>query len=74
VTIATGSTGTSFTLNSINDLLLESNETIIVYITGAIINATEFGAQTQTVTILDDDVNTAPIAISQTFSVAEDTT
>jgi hypothetical protein len=47
-------TGASFVLTGINDLLVESGEAIVLDISG-VLNAVEFGTQTQTVTVLDDD-------------------
>ena len=42
-------------LTAIQDLLVEGSETVIVDI-NTVTNATEFGTQSQTVTITDDDI------------------
>jgi len=55
ITIPSLTTGITFTLTGINDLLVEGLEGIIVEISG-VVNASEFGIQTQTISIIDDDV------------------
>jgi len=54
-TIPAGQTGVSFLVTGINDLLVETGETVVIDI-DTVLNGFEFGIQTQTVTILDDDI------------------
>ena len=54
VTIPAFATGANFTLTGLNDKLVEDTEDIIVDISG-VVNAFEFGVQTQTLTIIDND-------------------
>lgn len=54
VTIPAFSTGVDFTLTGLNDKLVEDTEDIIVDISG-VVNAFEFGTQTHTLTIIDND-------------------
>lgn len=53
-TILSGSTGTTFVLTGLDDLIVEGTETIIVDIV-SILNGFESGVQNQTITVLDDD-------------------
>jgi len=55
VTIPALTTGTTFTLTGLDDLLVEGNELITVDI-NTVTNATEYGTQVQNLTIIDDDV------------------
>lgn len=54
-------TGTTFVLTGLNDLLVETGETVEVSVSG-VINGIESTPQSQTVTILDDD--TAQVLMS----------
>ena len=57
ITIPAGSTGISFVLTGIDDLIIEGSETIIIDI-ASVLNASEEGTQQETVTILDSETNT----------------
>ena len=54
IVILAGSTSGTVTLTAVQDLLDESNETVVVDISN-VTNGTEFGIQQDTVTITDDD-------------------
>lgn len=63
VTIPAGQTGVSFTVDSIDDLIVEGDETVSLEISG-VVNAFEYGTQVQNVTILDDDTITVLISVN----------
>ena len=63
-TILSGTTGIDFTITGLDDLLVEGLESIIVDITGAVLNGTEFATQQQTVNIIDNDVAEVLLAVS----------
>ena len=70
IVILAGSTSGTVTLTAVQDLLDESNETIVVDISG-VTNGTELGTQQDTVTITDDDATpTVTLAIVPS-SIAE---
>ena len=69
VTILSGTTGTTYTLTGTTDTLVETDESIIVDII-AVENAVESGTQQQTLTLYNDDVVYASIAVD-TGSISE---
>lgn len=54
-TILSGSTGGSFILTGIQDMIAEGNESIVIEIE-SVLNAAEYGTQAQNLTIIDDDI------------------
>lgn len=56
IVIAAGNTTGTVTLTAVQDTLYETNETIVLTISG-VINGIEFGTQQVTATITDDDFN-----------------
>ena len=59
VVIPAGATSRSITLQAVQDILPEGNETILLDVLG-IVNGTELGVQQTTVTIIDDDPAAGP--------------
>lgn len=69
--IPAGSFSTTITINLLQDTLIEGNETFTITL-GTPTNATLGAITSNVVTIIDDDVNNAPmIPAGQVFSVAE---
>ena len=62
ITIAAGATSGTATVTAVDDALDESDETVVVDITG-VTGATEDGDQQATTTILDDDLPTVSLAV-----------
>jgi hypothetical protein len=72
ITIPYGSLSGSVTLNSVNDALDETNETVIIDIAG-VTNGTESGTQQRTVTITDDDAAPTVTMSAAAASISENT-
>jgi hypothetical protein len=69
--IPAGSTSGTITLNVVDDALIEGDETVVVTLS-APINATLGAVDTETVTLQDNDFNTAPVVpAKQAFNVPE---
>jgi hypothetical protein len=70
ITIPYGSLSGSVTLTSVNDVIDETNETVIIDI-ASVTNGTENGTQQQTVTITDDDAAPTVTLTTGTITIAE---
>lgn len=69
-TIATGTTGTSFNITAINDLIFEGSENVIVSL-GTITGATAGTTNSQTINIIDDETIPEIILTASPSSMSE---
>ena len=63
IVIAAGSTSGTATVTAVQDAIVETNETVVVDITG-VTNGTENGTQQQTTTITDDDDDAPTVTLA----------
>ncbi|MBT7096626.1 hypothetical protein HN937_04570, partial [Candidatus Poribacteria bacterium] len=74
ITIAAGDTTGSASFSVVNDTLEEGDETVVVALDGAsLVNATEGGQNSHTITITITDNDAPPVGTAQAVTTAEDT-